>query len=112
MTEKDDWGRDPQVRYLRKVFSLMERGQKEFLLRIGLSPLDERLRRGREGALHIFERAWMTATRRGLALAEEDFGPLYQACLARVLRSRGLDIPKDALRESDKITALLPEDTP
>ncbi len=112
MTETDDWGRDPQVRYLRKVFSVMEEAQKGFLQRIGMSPLDDRLRSSREGALHIFEKAWMTATRRGIALTEEDLGPLYQACLARVLRSRGADIPQDTLPDNDKVRVLLAEDRP
>jgi hypothetical protein len=109
MVEKDDWGQDPQVRYLRKVFANMEAAQKDLLNRLGMSPLDDRLRRGREGALHMFEKAWMIATRRRIALAEEEFGPLYQACLARVLESRGVQIPKGTFPESEKITGLLKE---
>lgn len=109
MTEADDWGRDPQVRYLRNVFSQMEEAQKALFRHLPVSVLDPRLRRMREGALSLFERAWLTATRRGIGLSEGEFGMVYVHCLARLLRSKGIEVPSGALTSTDRVEAVMKE---
>ena len=109
MQERDDWGRDPQVRYMRRIFGNMEAAQKAFLERLHIAPSDERLRRMREAALHLLEQVWTTATRRGIAIQEDEFGSLYLHCFARLIQSGGLEIPPDALPANEKIVNLLKE---
>ena len=38
--QADEFGRDPSVRAMRRVFSAMEAAQKEFIMNLGLSPFD------------------------------------------------------------------------
>lgn len=84
--ETDEWGKDPQVRFLRRVFSHMEEAQKGLLDKIGISLFDERLKRIRDGALTIFERAWAMALRKDMNLEEKDLVHLYIFPLHMCLR--------------------------
>lgn len=93
----DQFGRDPQVRYLRKVFARMEYKQSELLGRIGVSPTDYRLKRVREGSLKSFEKAWMIASRRGTAETEDEISDLYLLCFAKILSGNRIDVPPEFL---------------
>ena len=112
MRIRDDWGQDPSVQNMRRVFVHMERAQKELLGRLNISSFDSRLRRWREGALGLFERTWTLAVRRGAVLSEEDVASLYTHCLARVLILDGVKIPREALPQDDKIVRFLQEELP
>jgi hypothetical protein len=105
----DEFGRDPQVRYLRLVFARIETAQKGFLEQLGVLPFDERLKRAREGALHLFERGWMISNREGIQLSEEELGLLYLACLARMLKSRGTIIPERLEPSGETIRGIMTE---
>ncbi len=59
-------------------------------IRIFLRP---RLRRSREQALELFERAWHLAVRRGV-MNEKDAALLYVHCLARTLRLAGVEVSR------------------
>ena len=48
MTGSDEWGKDPAVQMMRKVFRQMELAQGELLKAAGISIWDSRLRRWRE----------------------------------------------------------------
>lgn len=109
MDQTDKWGKEPQVRYLRKVFSHVETAQRVLFNHIQLSSLDPRLRRMREGALNLFEQAWLTSTRKGISLSEAELGELYVHCLARLLRSRGIDVPASAMSANQRIETVLRE---
>jgi len=109
MTEVDTWGRDPQVRYMRGVFSRIESTQNELLLKLSIEPHDERLRRFREIALKLFEKAWVMAMQRGIAENEEDAAVIYLFCLAHALSMRGIDVPPGALPKNAAIEKFLKE---
>ena len=108
MTE-DEWGRDPQVRYLRTVFAQMEKVQGELLLRLNVSPFDYRLRRVREAALTSFEKAWRLAANRGIANNEEEIAALYVHCLAHILTINRIHVPPDLLPVNEGIAGILRE---
>jgi hypothetical protein len=93
----DQFGRDPQVRYLRRIFAGIEKRQNELLGRIGVLPTDYRLRRVREGALKYFEKAWMLASRRGTLETEGEIGDLYILCLAKILSGNRISVPAEFL---------------
>lgn len=112
MTIQDDWGHDPSVQSMRRVFAGMERAQKELLERLDISPLDPKLRRRREEARTLFERLWPLAARRGDVVNEEDTVSLYTHCLARTLRGDGLDVPAGALPCNERILKFLSEERP
>jgi hypothetical protein len=106
---EDQFGRDPQVRYLRQVFAKMEQKQGELLGRIGLPPTDYRLRRAREAALKSFEKAWMLAGRKGTVETEDEIGDLYVLCLAKVLEGNRISVPGEFLPKNPKINDVIKE---
>lgn len=112
MSERDDWGHDPSVQGMRRVFARMEKAQQELLGRLSISPFDPRLRRRREEARTFFERAWPLAARRGIVVSEEDAASLYAHCLARTLRSDGIEVPSEALPCDERILEFLSEEHP
>jgi hypothetical protein len=106
---EDQFGRDPQVRYLRQVFAKMEQKQGELLGRTGISPTDYRLRRVRDAALKAFEKAWMLAGRRGAVGTEDEIGDLYILCLANVLEGNRISVPGESLPANPKINDVIKE---
>lgn len=98
----DEWGRDPQVQYLRGVFAALERAQADLLAGLGLAWSDPRLAPARREARLCFERAWPRAMGRGLGREPEDAARLYLCCLARGLSRQGLN-PPPALLPSDGV---------
>jgi hypothetical protein len=107
---EDEWGHDPSVQSMRRVFSFMEEAQQELLTRLNISFFDRRLRHSREQALEIFERVWSVAIRSGMVMNEKDAGPLYIHCLARALSSAGIGVPKELLPRDEKIIRFLQEE--
>ena len=87
----------------------MEEAQRELLLCLDISFLDRRLRRSREQALELFERTWSKAVRKGM-MGEKDAAPLYLHCLARTLRSAGVEVSEELLPRDAKIIQLLNKD--
>ena len=106
---QDEWGHDASVQSMRRVFSSMEEAQQELLSCLNISSLDRRLRRSREQALELFERTWSKAARRGM-MGEKDAAPLYLHCLARTLRSAGVEVSEELLTKDEKIIHLLKKD--
>ena len=106
MPSQDEWGRDPSVQSMRRVFSSMEEAQRELLSCLNISVLDRRLRRSREQALELFERTWPKAARRGM-VGEDVAAPLYLRCLARMLHLAGVEVPEELLPRNEKIIDLL-----
>jgi hypothetical protein len=93
----DDWGRDPAVQGMRRVFAMMEETQREILAALGMPPLDRRLRVWRENTLRLFEETWGKAARGGSSLAEQQVADLYGACFVHVLGKAGISVPPSAL---------------
>jgi hypothetical protein len=108
-TQTDEWGRDPGVRAMRRVFARMESFQEEFLASLGISPHDPRLRPWREKTLKSFERAWADMARRRLDMYEDRAGGLYVNLLARVMASEGVPIEAGRLQNDAGLKSLLEE---
>ena len=106
-TESDDWGRDPSVRAMRRMFAAMEKAQKEFLKNLGLSPFDPRMRRWRERALAAFEASWARSASSGVELDESEAGALYVHCLGKIMTREGVDVPAEILPRSGKFKEIL-----
>ena len=105
----DEWGRDPSVRTMRRVFASMEGAQKRLMKDMGLSPFDQRLRRWRERALAAFEASWARSARAGVELGEGEAGALYVHCLGKIMTREGVDVPAETLPRSEKLVKLLRE---
>jgi hypothetical protein len=86
----EEWGRDPSVRLVRRVFAAMEAGQKDLLRTLALSPFDPRLRRWRERALAAFEAPWARGARGDAELSETEAGALYVLCLGKIMAGEGI----------------------
>jgi hypothetical protein len=104
----DEWGSDPGVQMMRKVFKQMELVQADLLEAAGISIWDPRLRCWREVALAAFERASANAARRGIDLREEQAGALYVHCLARTMMREGIKASDS--RQSDETIKRLVEE--
>jgi hypothetical protein len=109
MTEMDEWGRDPSVQFMRKVFKGMEKVQHELLKRLDIIPYDLRIRRWRDQALVFFERAWGVANRMGIPMDEHTASLVYVHCLARVMGAERINIPADVLPEAKSVERIFQE---
>jgi hypothetical protein len=107
MPFEDEWGHDPSVQSMRRVFSYMEEAQQELLRHLSISLFDTRLRRCREQALELFEKAWPLAVRQGMMINEKETATLYIHCLAQALSLVGFEVPKELLPRNEKIIRFL-----
>jgi hypothetical protein len=101
--ETDTWGRDPQVQYLRSLFTAIETAQRDLLERLGISLYDERLSRWRPATLKLFEKVWALSARRGASLDEKAIAEVYLHCLVTILGPQEMDIPWEGLPENKTI---------
>jgi len=109
MTDRDEWGKDPSVQIMRRIFKEMEKAQHELLERLDIIPYDLRIRRWREQALALFERAWGVANRMGITMDEQSASLVYFHCLARVLGAERINIPAGILPEVKSMARILEE---
>ena len=107
MGVQDDWGNDPSVQKMRRIFARMEESQSDLLERLKLSPLDERLRRVRESARNLFEQVWPQAQRTGMTQNEDDAANLYLHCFVKMLNAERIKVPTDLFPSDDKILRFL-----
>jgi hypothetical protein len=88
--QMDEFGYDPAIRTMRRVFSHMEAASKELLAAAEISPFDPRLRRWREAARELFERGWAKAAQKNMPLTEDEAGILYGFVLKRLMEKDGI----------------------
>lgn len=112
MPIRDEWGQDTSVQRMRKVFAHMETAQGKLLGRLNISPYDNRLRRWREEALTLLDRACALAEKRGAVLSEEYLASIYLHCLGQALSLDGVEVPSDVLPRDEGITRFLSEGKP
>ena len=104
-----DWGRDPSVQAMRKVFREMERARAELLERLHISPYDPRTRAWSEKSLALFEKTLRNTGQRGLILDKKMAAALYVNCLAGIICSEGIEIPEGLLPEETMAKRLIDE---
>ncbi len=109
MPFEDEWGHDPSVQSMQRVFSFMEEAQQELLVHLNISFFDKRLRSVGKQALELFEKAWPLAIRKGIIISEKDAAPLYIHFLALALNLVGVGVPRELLPGDEKITRFLKE---
>ena len=109
MNQIDEWGRDPSVRKMRKVFKAMEIAQTGLLQDLGINPYDLRIRSWREKALTLFERAWVTADRMGMIMDEGLASTIYVNGLAKIMDSEGIIIPAGQLNSGEEVEKIFKE---
>jgi len=109
MSLRDEWGHDPSVQSMRRVFSRMEAIQKELLEQSNISHFDGRLRGMRNEALNLFEGARARAGRVSLRMGEEELARLYTHCILRVLRMKGIEVRSEVLPDDETLVKLVDE---
>jgi hypothetical protein len=109
MMDRDEWGKDPSVQFMRKVFKEMEKAQHELLKRLDIIPYDLRIRRWRDQALALFERAWGVASQMGITLDEHTASAVYVHCLAKVMGVERINIPTGILPEVKNVERIFKE---
>jgi hypothetical protein len=109
MSIRDDWGKDPSVQSMRRVFAYIETAQGKLLGRLNISPYDNRLRRWREEARTLLDRACALAAKRGAFLSEEYVASIYLHCLGQTLSLDGVEVPSDVLPRDEGVISLFSE---
>jgi hypothetical protein len=109
MMDMDEWGKDPSVQIMRKVFKGMEKAQHELLKRLDIIPYDLRIRRWRDQALALFERAWGVANRMGITMDEHTASAVYVHCLAKIMGAERINIPAGILPEAKRLERIFKE---
>ena len=109
MMDMDEWGRDPSVRAMRKVFKGMEESLEEILGQLKIAPYDPRIRGWLEMALAKFETSWSVANQMGISMNAKIAPAIYVHCLARVMGSEGIEIPEGILPEEQDTARLIHE---
>ena len=109
MTDIDEWGKDPSIQIMRKVFEGMEKAQHELLKDLDIIPYDLRIRRWRGQALALFERTWDAANRMGVTMDEHTASAIYVHCLAKIIDSEGINIPAGILPEAENVERIFKE---
>lgn len=112
MSSDDEWGHDPSVQIMRRVFKHMEAIQGELLKASSVSPYESRLRLWRENALTSFEKSWAVAARSGMELGEEKLATLYALCLSRAIRFDGIRVAAEILPKDEQIEMLIAKALP
>ncbi len=105
----DEFGQDPAVRSMRRVFAQMERLHQSIVGAASLQPLDRRLRVWREQALTLFEQSWNRAAKRGLTRSEEEAALLYGLCLRRILERGRIEVPSGILPRNEALEGIIEE---
>jgi hypothetical protein len=108
-TPIDEWGHDPTVQQVRRLFALMENEQDALLKQLNLSSLDTRLHDSRKTALRMYESACSQAAAKRPAWDETTYAAVYINCLIRVLEKRGIQIPDDVLEAHQRHADVLRE---
>jgi len=109
MMDMDEWGRDPSVQLMRKVFKAMEQSLEKIREKLNIAPCDQRIRPWLEKTLVQFERSWVIASQLGIAMDEKTASALYAACLVKVIGSEGIQIPESILAEHKAAEGLIRE---
>lgn len=109
MELSDEWGHDPKVQQIRRVFRMMEKKQQELLHQIHLSPFDTRLHDIRDTARHWFGQASALADFKGLSLNEDTSINLYMHCFERALAQAGISVPAEFLSSNQALVDLTME---
>ena len=105
----DEWGRDPSVQAMRKVFKGMEMSLGEILTQLDISPYDPRIRGWLEKALTKFESSWCVANQTGIIMNEQTAPVVYAHCLAKVIASEGIEIHEGVLPADRALERLINE---
>jgi predicted glycosyl hydrolase (DUF1957 family) len=107
MISKDEWGHDPSVQVMRRIFKHMEMKQEALLKASNITPFDARLRQWREKALEYFEKSWAYANNSGMNLGEEKIATLYVHCLIRAITGTSTGAYVEMLSKDETIEMLL-----
>ncbi len=105
----DEWGRDPRVKAMRKVFSAMEKSVNDLLEQLDISPFDHRIRGWLEQALAKYERAWAGASRQGISMDEKMAAAVYAHCLGTVIGTDGIKVPESRFTIDEDVKRLIGE---
>ncbi len=109
MSLRDEWGNDPTVQMMRRIFSLLEKAQGEMMERLSISPFDPKLRRVRSRARDFFEETWPIAMQKEIVSNDQETILLYLSCLRHALKLNGFNIPDHSHSKDERMERFLKE---
>ena len=107
--QNDEFGHDPSVQRMRKIFLSMEKVQWDMLEKLKISTFDDRLRNIRKTALDLFGKSFPIAASKGMELDEKESAMLYAFCLAQSLKPVGIDVPDNFLPDNKQLETVVVE---
>ncbi len=109
---KDEWGRDPSVQRMRRIFSDFEKVQNSLLKKIKISLFDGRLRNIRTTARDLFDKSYSLAVSKGKPVDDRAMADLYRFSFLKSFRMAGVGIPKEILPKDMVFAELVNEVAP
>jgi hypothetical protein len=107
MSDRDEWGQDPSVQVMRKLFQAIERDQQELLKRLDITPIDQRLGKWRQQTRVLFEHCWGVADQLNITMDEQLAATVYCSLLAKIMEVSGIVIPDDIIPSDEDIVRLM-----
>lgn len=107
--ENDQWGKDPSVRQMRRIFAAIETRYNTLLMAMDVNVFDKRLAQWRVKTLRMFEKIWADGARSGTIQSEADMVDLYVHCFVRVITMDGVPVSRDFLPANLKVEKLVEE---
>ena len=102
MNKIDEFGSDPNVQIMRRIFAKIEESQKIIIRTLDISPIDPRLRKWREIARDEYERSFHERIRRGGPINDNEASTIYIDCFVKVLIQDGIDISIEKMESIGK----------
>ncbi len=109
MKSNDEWGHDPSVQSMRKIFSNMEKAYHHYLISTGTKPFDGRLSDLKKEALALFENVHSTALSKRYQIDEKSYVEIYRLCLSHIFSAKKFKLPENLLPENNPFHALIRE---
>lgn len=107
--ENDEFGRNPSVQRMRKIFSGMEKFQWDMLEKLKISHFDDRLQNIRKNALDLFGKSFPLAASKGMTMDEKTVSMLYAFCLAQAIKLVDIDVPGSILPDNKTLEEAVTE---
>lgn len=105
----DEWGRDPSIQRMRKIFSAMEELDRALIKSTDTSPFDTRLRAIRAMSLELFEKSYAHGLSKGVQPDNLFILELFRHCHVTSFTKHGITVHGQDGKENHKIADLIRE---
>ena len=105
----NDWGADPSVQRMRRIFNSMEEIDNALIKSTGLSPFDTRLREIRTDSRILFEKSFSCLLSKGIHPDDRRTIELYRHCHINTFNKNSISISDSEENTDKELAALIKE---